>query len=183
MFLIRKIKHYLNNRSYKSKVQYLRSQGAKIGERTRLNCATDSFGTEPYLITVGSNCLFANGISIITHNGGVAVLNNLNYFDGKKMDKMAPVTIGNNVYIGTGAMIMPGVTIGNNVVVGAHAMVTRDIPDNSVAVGMPAKCIKTIDEYYQSAKDKDLFVPTIGMTADDKKEYLLSRIKNNKKVT
>ena len=175
MFFINKIKHYLHNRNYRSKVEYLRSCGARIGERTRLNCSTDSFGTEPYLVTVGSDCLFANGIHIITHDGGVVVLNNLNLFDGKKMDKISPVNIGNNVYIGTGAMIMPGVTIGNNVIIGAYAIVTKDIPDNTLAVGMPAKCIKSIDEYYLSAKEKDLFTPTIGMSYEEKKAYLLKR--------
>ncbi len=173
MFFINKIKHWLHNRNYKSKVEYLRSQGAKIGDRTRLNCTTNSFGTEPYLITVGNDCLFANNISIITHDGGVSVLNNLDYFNGEKMDKIAPVTIGNNVYIGTSAMIMPGVKIGNNVVIGAHAMVTHDIPDNSLAVGIPARCIKNIDEYYNSSKEKGLFVPTVRLNQKDKKTYLL----------
>ena len=52
-------------------------------------------------------------------------------------------TIGNHVFIGTGAIVLPKITIGNNVVVGAGSVVTKDLPDNCVAVGIPAKIIKT----------------------------------------
>lgn len=56
-----------------------------------------------------------------------------------------PVTIGDNVWIGGGVSILPGVTIGNNVVIGAGSVVTRDIPDNTVAAGNPARVIKRIE--------------------------------------
>lgn len=55
-----------------------------------------------------------------------------------------PVHIGNDVWLGGNVTVLPGVTIGNNVVVGAGAVVTSDIPDNSVAVGVPARVIKNI---------------------------------------
>ena len=53
-------------------------------------------------------------------------------------------------------MIMPGVTIGDRVVIGAGAIVTKDIPSNSVAVGVPAKVIKTADEYLEKIKKESL---------------------------
>ena len=56
-----------------------------------------------------------------------------------------PVTIGNNVWIGGNVTILPGVTIGNNVVVAAGAVVTKDVPDNSLVGGVPAKIIKEIE--------------------------------------
>lgn len=56
-----------------------------------------------------------------------------------------PVTIGDDVWIGGNVTILPGVHIGNNVVVGAGAVVSHDIPDNSVAVGVPARVVKTIE--------------------------------------
>ena len=55
-----------------------------------------------------------------------------------------PVHIGRNCWIGAGAIIMPGITIGDNVVVGAGSVVTKDIPENSVAVGNPCKVIRKI---------------------------------------
>lgn len=54
----------------------------------------------------------------------------------------APVVIGDNVWIGGGAIILPGVTIGNNAVIGAGSVVTKDIPDNVIAVGNPCRVIK-----------------------------------------
>ena len=62
----------------------------------------------------------------------------------KYMAKAEPVTIGNDVWIGGNVTILPGVKIGNNVVVGAGAVVTKDIPDNSLALGVPAKVVKEI---------------------------------------
>ena len=56
-----------------------------------------------------------------------------------------PVEIGNDVWIGGGAIICPGVTIGNGVVIGAGAVVTKDVPDNVFYAGNPAKIIKHID--------------------------------------
>ena len=56
-----------------------------------------------------------------------------------------PVRIGNDVWIGGNVTILPGVTIGNNVVIGAGAVVTKDITDNSLAMGIPAKVVKEIE--------------------------------------
>ena len=60
------------------------------------------------------------------------------------MAKAAPVRIGNDVWIGGNVTILPGVTIGNNVVVAAGAVVTKDVPDNAVVGGVPAKVLKTL---------------------------------------
>ncbi len=171
MNIIRFIRMKLANRNWESRNKFLRKCGAKIGKGTRLNCTVNAFGTEPYLIEVGDNCLFATNIHLITHDGGVLVLNNLNYFNGKKMDKIAPIKIGNNVYIGYGAFVMPGVTIGDNVIIGANAIVTKDIPSNSVAVGIPAKVISDIDTYYNKGIEKCVFYETAGLSQKEKRKY------------
>ncbi|PZV11884.1 MAG: maltose acetyltransferase [Leptolyngbya sp.] len=56
----------------------------------------------------------------------------------------APITIGNTVWIGGGAIICPGVTIGDNTTIGAGSVVTKDIPANVIAVGNPCRVIKTV---------------------------------------
>lgn len=64
----------------------------------------------------------------------------------------APIHIGRNCWIGAGAVILPGITIGDNVVVGAGSVVTKDLPDNVVAVGNPCRVLRPISdndwEYY-----------------------------------
>lgn len=104
----------------------------------------------------------------MTHDGGISVLNNLNFFE-EKMDKLGRIKVGNNVFIGMYVKIMPGVTIGNNVVIGLGSIVTKDIPDNSVACGVPARVIKTIDEYGESIKDK--IYPTSELNKIQKRKY------------
>lgn len=63
----------------------------------------------------------------------------------EKIGVTKPVHIGDDVWIGGNVVILPGVTIGNNVVIGAGAVVNKDIPDNSLAVGVPAKIIREIE--------------------------------------
>lgn len=174
MGMIKLFEKYFANRNSASRVKYLRKKGSKIGEKTKLLCSTVCFGSEPYLIEIGDNCLFSSNINLLTHDGGVKVLNHLNYFDGKKMDKVGKIKIGNNCYVGTGAKIMPGVTIGDNVIVGAGAIVTKDVASNLVVAGVPAKVICTIDDFYQ--KNKDRFYATAGMPHDEKKEFLLKML-------
>ncbi len=57
-----------------------------------------------------------------------------------------PITVGNNVWIGAGVQVLPGVKIGSNVVIGAGSVVTKDIPDNVIAVGNPCKVLREITE-------------------------------------
>jgi maltose O-acetyltransferase len=61
-----------------------------------------------------------------------------------RLEAAKPITIGDNVWLGGGAIVLPGVTIGDNTVIGAGAVVTKDIPANSVAVGNPARVVRVI---------------------------------------
>lgn len=178
----KKVKRILANRDWNSKIKYLTERGARIGNGTMLNCGVEAFGTEPYLITVGEKCLFAADIHLITHDGGVTMLNFLDYFGEQHMDSIAPITIGDKVYIGTGAYVMPGVTIGNNVIIGAGAIVTKDIPDNVVAVGVPAKPIESIDDYCRHLQEKGKLFPTVGMPYEQKRAYFEEKFSLNKKA-
>lgn len=126
------------------------------------------------MITLGDHVRINDGVQLVTHDGGVWVLREM-YPELNDIDKIAPITIGNNVHVGTGAVIMPGVKIGNNVIVGVNAVVTKDIPDNSVVAGVPARIIRTIEEYKD--KNYDSFIHTSKMTKEAKKEYLMKRNK------
>ena len=155
-------------RLHRDSSRYWRSKGAVIGENCDIHTNAE-LGSEPYLITIGSHVRINSGVQIITHDGGVWVLRALRC-EYKNIDLFKRVFIGNNVHIGTNAVIMQGVSIGNNCIVGVGAVVTKNIPDNSIAVGIPAKVIETIDEYLK--KNKNNFVFTKEMSQKEKKKYL-----------
>ena len=75
---------------------------------------------------------------------------------GEVFGSAGKVKIGNNVFIGQNAMILKGVTIGNNVVIGANSLVNKNIPDNTVYAGNPARYITSIEEYYHKYKAAQL---------------------------
>jgi maltose O-acetyltransferase len=91
-------------------------------------------------VRFGDNCMLGPSVQIYT---AMHPLHPTERNSGIEYAKS--ITIGNNVWIGGGAVICPGVTIGNNVVVGAGAVVTKHVPDNVVVGGNPAKVIKQID--------------------------------------
>jgi acetyltransferase-like isoleucine patch superfamily enzyme len=102
-----------------------------------------TFGTEPYLITLGKHVTVTSGVKFVTHDGAVWVFRD-EYPD---MDVFGPIVVEDNVFIGFNSIILPGVRIGHDSVIGAGSVVTRSIPPRSVAAGVPAKVIKSIDEY------------------------------------
>lgn len=104
-----------------------------------------AFGSEPYLVKIGHHVEITSGVTFITHDGGMWTLRDRESFE--QADYFGPISIGNNVFIGNNVIILPGVTVGDNVVIGAGAVVTKNIPSNSVCAGVPARVIKTIDEY------------------------------------
>lgn len=92
-------------------------------------------------VTIGDNVLVGPNVSFYTPNHAIDA-------DERKIgyEQSLPITIGDNVWIGGSVTIIPGVTIGNNTIIGAGSVVTKDIPDNVVAAGVPCNVIRTITE-------------------------------------
>ncbi len=128
------------------------------------------FGSEPYLVTLG-NHVSASNTAFITHDGGVWVFR----AQHPEIDIIKPIKVGNNVFFGYGVIVLPGVTIGDNVIVGAGAVVTTDVPSDSVAVGVPAKVIRSLSDYWDSIEA--FTIPTKGLTPDEKRRYLIDHFR------
>jgi len=92
-------------------------------------------------VKIGKNCLLAPHVCITAASHPIDPT-----LRAGGAEYTAPITIGDNVWIGANATICPGITLGNNVVVGAGAVVTKDFPDNVVIGGVPAKIIKYVVE-------------------------------------
>ena len=109
-----------------------------IGEHTRIGIHNTIIGP----VTIGSHVNLAQGIVVTALNH--------NFEDTtRRIDEQGistqPVVIGDDVWIGANAVILPGVTIGHHVVVAAGAVVTKDVPDNCVVGGIPAKILKDLN--------------------------------------
>lgn len=140
-------------KKYRNPVKYWREKGVKIGEQCEIYSSVD-FGSEPYLVQLGNHVRVNSGVTFDTHDGGVWVAKKYLRVD-ELNDTLAlygAIKIGDNVHIGTNAFIMPGVTVGNNCIIGVGAIVTKSIPSNSVAVGVPAKVIESLDTYIEKHK-------------------------------
>ena len=152
--LLKKIlyKEKANSETY---VLYLRKIGCSIGDGSVIYAPTKTVIdiTRPWLINIGKNVQITEGVTILTHGYDWSVLKGVY---GEILGSSGKVTIGNNVFIGMKTTVLKGVTIGNNVIIGANSLVNKDIPDNVVVAGNPAKVIMSIDEYYKKRQKRQL---------------------------
>ena len=156
--------------------EHLISMGLTVGTNfNRLNGVILDPG-HCWLIEIGNNVTLAPRVHILCHDASTKTF--LGY------TKIGRVTIGDNVFVGAESVVLPGVTIGNNVVIGANSTVTHDIPENSVAVGSPARVISTLDEYLLKERELMKRVPCYGEEYTLRKNVSLSmRMKQKEELS
>jgi maltose O-acetyltransferase len=108
-----------------------------LGARTFVNFGLVALDVAT--ITIGDDVQIGPNVQLLTPVHPVEAEPRRN-----KLEAARPITIGNNVWLGGGAIVCPGVTIGDNTVVGAGAVVTKDLPANVLAVGNPARAVRGI---------------------------------------
>lgn len=156
--IIRKVSHlcvYGHKTSSELYIRHLRNKGAQIGEGAVFFDSTTIKidDGDCHMLTIGKNFQCTGGVTILTHDYGWSVTKAMY---GEVLGSVRPVTIGDNVYVGRNAMILPGAKIGNNVIIGANSVVTKEIPDNCVAIGSPCKKLYSMEEYYNQRKSVQL---------------------------
>ncbi|MBR8842473.1 MULTISPECIES: DapH/DapD/GlmU-related protein [Pseudoalteromonas] len=136
-----------------------RAQGAEIGENTIIIDTKLSSSSKGDRFFIGRDCTIT-GATLLGHDASPTlfikelVIHPESYKKGSRRSYRSPITIGDNVFIGWGSIVLPGVNIGNNCVIGAGSVVTKDIPEGMVAAGNPAKVIKATAEYVSTYRAK-----------------------------
>lgn len=158
-------------------VQNAINKGMRVGKNCEFISPGPNFGSEPYLIEIGDNTTVSFDVAFVTHDAGTRVLRNLAAQGTKEKQTViyGEIKIGKNCFIGCRSTILPGVTIGNNCIIGAGSVVNRDIPDNTVAAGVPCKAICTLEEYKE--KHKDDFLYMVNLPYEEKKKFLTDLFK------
>lgn len=176
MFLIKipyKLYQFLKQkwirRSSDSLLNYYRKKGCKIGDGT---IAFDPKSllvdvTRPSLIEIGENVFLHKGLTLLTHD--FASWTFVRVFD-EFLPSSGKITIGNNVWFGYNCTVLKGITIGDNCIIGIGSVVTKDIPSNSVAVGVPAKVVCTLEEYFEKRK-KEYVMESIDYAKSIKERF------------
>lgn len=142
-------------RSTKSGVDYARHKGVSVGKDCRIY--TTSFGSEPWLISIGNKVTITSGVVLLTHDGSTWLMRD----EKGRRYLYKRIVIGNNVFIGVNSILMPGVKVEDNVIIAAGSVVTKSIPTGVIVAGNPARIIGDYETYKQNVlknyvSDKDI---------------------------
>jgi acetyltransferase-like isoleucine patch superfamily enzyme len=125
----------------RGKEAYARVVGVRIGQGCRI--LIHDFGSEPFLVTIGDRVTVTTRVLFLTHDGSTWLMR-----DGRgRRQRYGAITVGSDVFIGAGAILMPGVTVGDRCVIGAGSVVTKSLPAGSVVAGNPARWITSYDAF------------------------------------
>ncbi|MEE0799900.1 MAG: acyltransferase [Gemmiger sp.] len=122
-----------------SEIKYLLSHGLRLGKNVRIHAENAFDSVFPWLIVVGNNVCISSDVKILAHDTSTE------YVCG--YTKIGQVVIGDNVYIGYGAIILCNTRIGNNTIIGAGSVVSGNIPPDSVYAGDPAHFICSLEDF------------------------------------
>jgi len=119
-----------------------------IGNVKYNNSLIDSLA--PQLITIGDNFISAPGSVILSHDASL-----FTQYNSYRVEK---TTIGNNVFLGANAVVLPGVQIHDGAIIGAGSIVTKDVASGMVVAGNPAKEICSVEEYFNKSLKKNVLI-------------------------
>jgi acetyltransferase-like isoleucine patch superfamily enzyme len=135
--------HHLARHCFPSKLRILlhRMRGVKIGKNVLIGIDVHIDDDAPFLITIEDNVFITAGTFLLAHQRELTQYKRDTYIGNQPLI-FKPIRIKEGAHIGIRTIIMPGVTIGKGAIIGAGSIVTKDIPDFSLAIGIPAKVVK-----------------------------------------
>lgn len=133
------------------KADLMRDKFYHCGKNVKLY--TNNFGTEPYLIYIGDNVVCASHVHFVNHD--VSCFNIARFLElpDYYLDKVGSIILHDNCFVGTNTHLMPNCSVGKNSIIAAGSVVTKNVPDNEVWGGVPAKFIMTTKQYAEKVKD------------------------------
>jgi hypothetical protein len=132
---------------------YLYAQGEHCSIQTNVTI------TDPKYVRLGNNVRLT-GCTLFGHDGSV---NMINRAFGLNLDQVGKVDIHDNVFVGHGSIILTGVSIGPNAIVAAGSVVSKDVPENSVVGGVPAKIICSLEDMVERMKQRTSELPWLSI--------------------
>lgn len=149
-------------------IAFARRLGVKVGNGCKLVSVSGStFGSEPYLVEIGDHVEIADEVCFLTHDGGAWIFRK----ELPELDVFGAVKVGNNVFIGRRATILPGTVIGDNCVIGAGSVVRGNLESGGVYAGVPARRIRSIEEYKEKLVSVSLNCKQLS--GAEKKNFLI----------
>ncbi len=154
-------------RLHQDPVRYFRSQGVEIGENVEIFGANlFTFGSEPYLVSIGNQVTISHNVDFITHDGGMRIAR-VKYPGAYLYGR---IQVADHCFLGAHCVLLPGAKVGVGSVIGSGSIVTGEIPPGVVAIGAPARPVKSVEDYIQGKRH--LWVDTRGLTPSAKRELL-----------
>ncbi len=154
---------------------YFKKRGMKIGKNFNRQSGTRMDPSHCWLISIGDDVTISNKVQILAHDDTIRIYTGYG--------RVAPVTIGNRVFIGANSTILMGSEIGDDVIIGAGSLVTGKIPAGSVAAGVPAKVIGKTSDFVEKQKALINSAPTFDSSytyqknvTKEKKEEMLKKL-------
>lgn len=154
------------------KIAMIRHNFYHIGENVELY--THDFGNEPYLISIEDNVVVASNVKFINHDVSCFRVARYLGIDRNEVDKVGPIILKENCFVGSFSILMPNITVGRNSIIGAGSVVTKNVPDNEVWGGAPAVFIMSVDEYAKHVTERCKDWPWIKEKNIMKKEKLIT---------